>query len=236
VAGHGYIQTPDDDPAFLYQDTLVGLDAARNINIGQPSAHARWLNALDLKPGETVLQIGAGTGYYTAIMAQLVGILGHVYAYEIDPELARRAQENLRDLPQATVHAQSGIAAELPKANAVYVCAGITQPSWAWLEALTPGGRLAFPLRPEGGFGGMLLITRPDHGLVWPATFISRAGFIACEGMQDAAAGRRLAEAFSGELGHQWHQVRSFRIDEAPDDTCWYAGEGWWLSTAHLEG
>jgi protein-L-isoaspartate(D-aspartate) O-methyltransferase len=47
----GYIKTPDDDPAFIYQDTLVALDASRGINIGQPSSHARWLNALGLGEG-----------------------------------------------------------------------------------------------------------------------------------------------------------------------------------------
>ena len=64
IPGIGYIKTPDDDPAFIYQDTLVALDAARGINIGEPSAHARWLDALELGEGESVLQVGAGAGYY----------------------------------------------------------------------------------------------------------------------------------------------------------------------------
>jgi GNAT superfamily N-acetyltransferase len=46
IPGVGYLRTPDDDIAFIYQDTLVALDADRGINIGQPSAHARWLDAL----------------------------------------------------------------------------------------------------------------------------------------------------------------------------------------------
>jgi len=45
-----------DDPAFIYQDTLVAVDRERGINIGQPSAHALWLDALALREGETVLQ------------------------------------------------------------------------------------------------------------------------------------------------------------------------------------
>ena len=55
LPGLGYIETPDDDLAFIYQDTLVALNAARGINIGQPSAHARWLGALGLREGETVI-------------------------------------------------------------------------------------------------------------------------------------------------------------------------------------
>ena len=227
-AGRGYETTPDDDPAYLYQDTLVALDRARGINIGQPSAHAFWLDALALKEGESVLQVGAGTGYYTAIIAHLVGAGGRVHAYEIDPGLAARARENLKGLPLVDVQARSGIADNLPKVDAVYVCAGITQPSWAWLDALRPHGRLLFPLQPEGGSGGMLLIERPDHGPRWPARFVSGATFIACVGQQDADAGGRLGKAYSGD----WRSVRSFRTDDAKDDTCWFAGDGWWLSTA----
>lgn len=225
---HGYVVTPDADPAFLYQDTLVALDAARNINIGEPSSHAFWLDAITIKEGETVLQVGAGTGYYTAILAHLVGPQGRVHAYEIDPGLAARARENLKDWVQVDLHARSGIADDLPKADAIYVCAGITQPSWAWLDALRPGGRLLFPLQPEGGLGGMLLLERPAHGPAWPAKFVSRAAFIGCSGWQDPDAGRRLTAAFSS----YWENVRWFRTDDAKDDTCWFAGDGWWLSTA----
>jgi protein-L-isoaspartate(D-aspartate) O-methyltransferase len=228
VPGSGYVETPDDDLAFLYQDTLIALDPKRGINIGQPSAHARWLGALRLREGETVLQVGAGTGYYTAILAHLVGDSGRVHAYEIEPDLAARAIANLRNAPHAEVQARSGIGDGLPKVDAVYVCAGITQPAWAWLDALRPEGRLVFPLQAERGFGGMLMITRAKHGAIWPARFISRAAFIPCSGPQDAETGRRLTDAFSGG---GFETVRSFRLDEPIDATCWFAGDGWWLST-----
>jgi protein-L-isoaspartate(D-aspartate) O-methyltransferase len=231
VGGHAYVVTPNDDPAFLYQDTLVALDPARHINIGQPSAHAFWLNCVSLAPGETVLQIGVGTGYYTAIIARLGGADGLVHAYEIDEGLAARARENLRDLAQVDVQSRSGIAEDLPKVDVIYVCAGITQPSWSWLEALHPGGRLLFPLQSTDGVGGMLRLRRPRHGVSWPAKFVSRASFIGCVGLQDEDAGRRLKQAFASH----WDQVRSFRIDDARDDTCWFAGDGWWLSTAQAD-
>jgi protein-L-isoaspartate(D-aspartate) O-methyltransferase len=229
VPGHGYLRTPDDDPAFIYQDTLVAIDAARGINIGEPGLHAVCLDALALREGETVLHVGAGVGYYTALLAHLVGPKGRVHGYEIEPDLAARARQNLAHLPQVDLHARSGIADDLPKADAVYVNAGITQPSWSWLDALRPGGRLMFPLQAVGGYGGMLLVTRPRRGLAWPAAFVSRAAFIACTGPQDDEAGRRLTKAFSGA---GWEAVRSFRIDKPKNDTCWFAGDGWWLSTA----
>ena len=227
--GSSYVQTPDDDPAFLYQDVLVALDPSRGINIGQPSLHAHCLDALAPQPGQTVLQVGAGNGYYTAILAHLVGSGGQVLAFEIDPKLASRAAQNLLPWPWASVQARSGTVGNLPPADAIYVNAGVTQLSWAWLDALRPGGRLLFPLQAVGSLGGMLLIEKPrSGGLAWPARFVTRAAFIACETRQDDATGRGLSAAFASG---GWETVRAVRLDDKPDDTCWFDGGDWWLST-----
>jgi len=232
IPGVGYLQTPNDDIAFIYQDTLVALDPARGINIGQPSAHAGWLDALAPAEGESVLQVGAGTGYYTALLAHLVGSAGKVHAYEIEQDLAARAHVNLKHLSQVELHPRTGIADDLPKVDAAYVNAAITQPSWTWLDALRPHGRLIFPMHAVGCIGGMLLIERPAHGAMWPARFLSRAAFISCVGPQDPDAGRRLNAAFASGGADA---VRSFRTDDPIDDTCWFRGDGWWLSTAEPE-
>lgn len=228
LGSHPYVVTPDDDPAFLYQNALLALDPARGINIGMPGAHAHWLSGCGVREGENVLQIGAGTGYYTAILAELVGPGGRVYAYEIDERLAALARENLKDIAVVELRERSGIEADLPSVDVIYVCAGAAQPAMEWLDALRPGGRLVFPLAPAGVLGGMLMITRPDQGAIWPAKFLSRAQFIGCAGLQDADAGRRLAEAFA----KGWESVQSLQRGDTPDETCWFAGEGWWLSTA----
>ena len=62
----GYIDTPTDDPAFLYQDVTVALKPESQINNGQPTLHAVSLAALNPQEGEAAVHIGAGTGYYTA--------------------------------------------------------------------------------------------------------------------------------------------------------------------------
>ena len=232
-----YLATPDDDPAFLYQDVLVALDPDKGINIGEPSLHARCLDALAPRAGETVLHVGAGSGYYTALLAHLVGARGRVHAFEVEPALAARARANLaalgRTLPAlapVVVEARSGIAPDLPRADAIYVSAGLTRPEPAWLDALAPGGRLMLPLQPARfAPGGMLRVERPaDPAGPWPARIVSRARFIGCRASADARAGAGLAEAFAGDGGAG---VRSLRRGGEPDATAWVAGEGWWLST-----
>ncbi len=228
LLGRNVDDYPTADARKLYSDALVVLDATRGLNIGQPSAHARWLTALDPMPGETVVQIGAGSGYYTAILAELVGRDGRVIAYEIEPRLAERATNNLKPWPQASVRARTGLGGELPEADAVYVCAAATRPDPSWLKALRPGGRLIFPLQAEGSFGGMLKIRRPMHGDIWPARFVSTASFIPCEGQPDLGDAEALRLAFQGGDAAS---VRAYRTDAPIEEFCWCAGDGWWLST-----
>src|SRR5262245_31251252 len=92
----------------IYQDVVVVIDAARQINNGQPSVHARWLQAVSPQPGESVLHIGCGLGYYTSIMAELVGPSGRVVAYEIESDLATRARVCLHAWPHVRVEAEDG--------------------------------------------------------------------------------------------------------------------------------
>ncbi len=97
----GYTSTPDANPAHLYRDIVVAIDASRQLNNGQPSFLAFCLDSLDLKAGERVVHIGCGVGYYTAIIAEVIGSKGHVLGIEIDPKLAMCARDNLSDITQA---------------------------------------------------------------------------------------------------------------------------------------
>ena len=231
--GGGYITTPTDNPAFLYQDVVVALSEAQKINNGQPVLHAVCLATLSPQDGDTVIHIGAGTGYYTAILSRLTAPGGEVFAYEIEPALAEQAKTNLADMPHVTVHAQSGSEGPLPECDLIYVNAGATEPLAIWLDALHPSGTLLFPLTPDGpggtpGAGGMLMITRkPDNK--YDARFIMPVMFIPCVGARNEETAKNLAEAFKrGDMKN----VRSLRRNSSPDETCWCAGNGWWLSTA----
>lgn len=223
--------TPSDDPALAYQDVGMGLAPERGIPTGLPSLHARCLAACAPRAGNHVVHIGAGSGYYTAILAELVGETGRVKAFEIDANLAARVRENLRRWPWAHVELASGAHAALGEADLIYVNAGVQQPPRAWLDALRPGGRLVFPLTPGEGEGGMLLVRDIGSARVFSAEFLCRARFIRCVGTEDEEMGRRLAEAFApGNHG----SVRSLRLldAETPDASAWVSGRGWWLSTS----
>ena len=224
----GYRLSDSEDPREVYVDALIALDAARRINNGMPSAHAFWIHGLELQPGDRVDHIGAGTGYYSAILAQCVGPEGHVEAFEIDFELARRARAALRGYANVAVHAESGLDRALPEAQAIYVNAGAAAPNAAWLDALAPGGRLVFPLTDAEGFGGMIKITRGE-GDSWPARVISGAAFIDLIGGHDVNAAEAVGAAFrrGGADGVRW-----LKRDRARGEQDWLRGDGWRFTRA----
>ncbi|HTR56301.1 MAG TPA: hypothetical protein VMJ10_36760 [Kofleriaceae bacterium] len=218
--------TGSDDPALVYQDVGIGL--APGVPTGLPSLHAALLGAADVEPGEIVMHVGAGSGYYSAILAELVGSGGRVYAYEINEALAARARSNVAGYPWLTVETRSGVCPPPEVVDLVYVNAGVQQVPVAWLEALSHHGRLLFPLVPGDGEGAVFRVTREPQG--YSAAFVSRARFVPCIGTQDDEAQRRLAAAFRST---ECEAVRSLRLrPDPPDGTAWFVGDGWWLSTA----
>jgi protein-L-isoaspartate(D-aspartate) O-methyltransferase len=223
----GYIESPSDDPAILYQDVVVSLGAEGSLNNGQPTLHAFCLATLAPKQGEHVVHVGAGSGYYTTILAKLAGETGAVDAYEIEPSLAQRAAKNLAAFPNVTVHPRSGAEGPLPACDVLYVNAGATEPLAAWLDALRPMGRLLFPLTPDAGVGAMLLITKQEDG-TYAARFLLQVQFVPCIGARIEATGQKLTEGFRN---NNWTKVKSLHRNDEPDDSCWCSGPGWWLST-----
>jgi len=231
--GSGYVETNSDDPAVLYQDVVVSLGFDRHLNNGQPTLHAICLAALAPQKGERVVHVGAGTGYYTTLLAKLVGKTGTVDAYEISPDLAQRASSNLAEFPQVTMHSRSGSEGPLPECDVLYVNAGASAPLALWLDALRPMGRLLFPLAPAEGVGAMLLIKKQENG-AYAAEFLVQARFVPCIGAQDEATAQRLIEAFRNS---NWSKVKSLHRghaaahEKASGGSCWFQGQDWWLST-----
>ncbi len=223
--------TQDDNPVHLYQNVLVSIDPARQLNNGLPSMLAKWFDSLELRKGEQVVHIGCGTGYYSAILAHLVGTAGRVIAIELDADLARRACRNLDELPQVTVVCANGSAHDPGPADAVFVNAGATHPCPIWISSLKLGGRAMFPLIQPGsatlGGGVMMSVIREPSG--YRSNFVSTVGIYQCEGAVDADAQLLLTQALRGG-GHE--RVRSFHSEpHHPSESCWLHGNGYCFST-----
>jgi protein-L-isoaspartate(D-aspartate) O-methyltransferase len=218
--------TEDDDPKHLYHNILVAIAPARGLNNGQPSFLAYLIDALELKAGEHVAHIGCGTGYYSAILAEIVGKRGRVTAVEIDRKLAARAKRNLSPWRQVSVVAADGSRCRLDAVDALLVNAGATHPAAIWLNALTPGGRMVLPLTAENRFGSVLKVTRLASG--YSAGFISEVGIFPCAGVRSRRANHQLKAAFqSGKRS----TVRSLRRDlHKRNRMCWLHGTDFCLS------
>ena len=135
---------------------------------------------------------------------------------------------NLEHLAQVELRAESATEAEIPPCDVIYVNAGATHPPSAWLDALSIGGRLVFPLTPNDCLGVMLKVVR-QSATVYAATAFTRVAFIPCIGARDDVASASLTAALKRQ---SLEEVRSLRRGTTPDETAWCIGSGWWLSTA----
>lgn len=234
-----YVPTPTADPVYLYTNDIVGIVPERHINNGQPSLHAFLLSQAETRPGEHVVHVGAGAGYYSAIMANLVAASGKVTAIEFEPELAVRAKANLAPYPNVSVVQGDGSSVAFDAADVIYVNAGATRPADIWLDRLNDGGRLIMPLTTDLGFtssnwsnmhlrGAVFLVTR--RGDEFHARWISPVAIFPCEGMRDEESEKALAAAF--EKGEHKRVTRLYRTDEVPAERCWVRGSGWCLAYA----
>jgi protein-L-isoaspartate(D-aspartate) O-methyltransferase len=228
----GYWTTSDADPRQLYHNVLVALDEARGLNIGEPWLWARQFDRIGVKEGDRVLQIGAGSGYYTAILAELTGPKGRIDAIEIDAPLAELAQRNLAAWP--TAHVRQGDASVPVEGqwDVVVAFAGATAPHGWWLDALADGGRLLLPLTADGRRGGfMLRLSR--HGNTLAARSAGWVGFYPCAGARSKEDEAALGQALADPAGQQ--AVRSLRRDRHDkEDSCWLHRDDWCLSKREL--
>jgi protein-L-isoaspartate(D-aspartate) O-methyltransferase len=234
----GRVPTPSDDPVYLYVDGVVQIIAERHLNNGQPSGHAKWIDSAAIREGDHVVHVGTGTGYYTAILAHLVGPSGRVTGIEIDAGLAARAKASLAAL--AHVHVVQGDGATVPfdAADVIYVNAGTTGPAEAWLDGLAEGGRLMLPLTSDKGFmsndppvaierrGAFFRIERRADEYL--AQWITPVAIIPCESCRDPESEAALAAAF--EKGGWERVTRLYRHNEVPADRVWLNAPGWCLA------
>ncbi|OMI34022.1 methyltransferase domain-containing protein [Streptomyces sparsogenes] len=143
---HRYSQ---GDPAWLaatYQDisllTQFDQDGTATSSSTQPSLMAQMLEALDVRDGDTVLEIGAGTGYNAALLSHRLGA-DRVVTVDVDPDLVAAAQTRLRQAGyEPTLIVGDGMAGHPERApyDRLLATCGVPRIPTPWLEQLRPGG------------------------------------------------------------------------------------------------
>jgi protein-L-isoaspartate(D-aspartate) O-methyltransferase len=249
-------KTPSDDPRFIYHNIAVAIDQTRMLFNGAPSLVGACIDALALESGHRVMHVGGGTGYYSSLIAHVVGAAGAVTVVEVDEGLARQAAANLADRPWVTVRHGDGRGITDGPFNAIIVNAGVTHPEPEWLSSLAPGGRLVLPLTaafgaPSAGAGAapsvgaavafgstmptiskglMVLVTRVGDTDHYSARVVTFVAIYSAVGLRDEAANAELGRAMSRM---PIPPLRRFRTDaHEADATCWcHTARGCW-STA----
>jgi protein-L-isoaspartate(D-aspartate) O-methyltransferase len=239
-----YVTTPDADPVYLYTDDLVGILPERKLNNGQPSLHAHLMHQASPGTGEHVVHIGTGTGYYTAILAHIVGPSGRLTGIEYEPELAARAKANFATCPNVDIVEGDGALVSFDRADVIYVNAGCTRPAETWLDRLADGGRLILPMTSDQDFGAknqgfaaksLAQVERAGavfrierRGGDYLAYWISGVAIFPCAGNRDEVSEHALAGAFA--KGGWRNVTRLYRNQEIPEERCWVSGAGWCLA------
>ncbi|MFJ3900675.1 methyltransferase, FxLD system [Streptomyces sp. NPDC090025] len=193
---------PGLDPSRAYTDEAVTIkdnpDGPQPLSLASvPSIVAMMLGQLDAQPGDRILEVGAGTGYNAALLAEIVGPDGAVTTVDIDTDVALHARTMLdrAGYDRVTVMQRDGLLGA--PGNAPYDRLIATVGLWdiprAWWGQLADGGRLVLPLRWRGQTRSVSLIRRGD-------TLVSEGmelcGFVPIIG-QD---GERTVELFDGRI------------------------------------
>jgi protein-L-isoaspartate(D-aspartate) O-methyltransferase len=149
------------DQAFSDRPLPIG----EGQTISQPFIVALMTDLIEPQPHFRVLEVGTGSGYQAAVLAECVA---EVYTIEIVESLARRARQVLDDLGYRTVHTRIGDGyAGWPEAapfHGIVVTAAPDHVPPALVEQLAPGGRLVVPVGPQFGGQDLLLVHKGTDG------------------------------------------------------------------------
>ena len=164
--------------------TQVQTDGNATSSSSQPSIMAVMLDALNVTSGQNVLEIGTGTGFNSGLLAYIIKDPCLVTTIERDPELALKAQKVLDEVvgPGVLVHVGDGKdgfpGASFDRIIATASCSVVPE---AWLENLSPNGRLIGILQPHPRMRGALLQIEYVDG-AYQGCLLQRAGFMELRG------------------------------------------------------
>jgi len=163
VPRHEFV--PADQKPHAYDNRPLPIGYGQTIS--QPYIVAAMTELLNLKPGHVVLEIGTGSGYQAAVLAELAQA---VYTIEIVAPLAQQATERLRRLGYATVHARTGDGyfgwPEAGPFDAIMVTAAAGHVPPPLLRQLKPGGRMVIPIGAPFMTQQLMLVEKDSDGTV----------------------------------------------------------------------
>ena len=143
---------PDEYAESAYEDHPLPI--GYNQTISQPTTVAFMLELLAVRRGDTVLDVGSGSLWQSALLAYIVGPKGHVFAIEIIPELKELGEKNIGKygfiqsgvVTCLCMNAQNGIPEKAPFDRIIAAASGVAVPR-AWKEQLKIGGRIVIPIK-----------------------------------------------------------------------------------------
>ena len=185
-------ENPDSNAlSTIYSDRslVTEVDGYRpTTSTSQPRLMSRMLELLDLQQGMRVLEIGTGTGYNAALLAEIVGDARCVTSMEIRPEIAASAQQVLRSEGYGDIRILEGDGALGDLAGAPYdriiVTASGSDISPRWIEQLVPDGRLLIPMQ-HGHLDPLLDVRRGTALGEMTARIVGEASFMPLVGLLD---------------------------------------------------
>jgi protein-L-isoaspartate(D-aspartate) O-methyltransferase len=228
---HGGYRTTEN-VRDLYHDVFVALKSEKFLNNGLPSILAGCLDKLELAAGDRVFHVGSGSGYYTALMAEVVGPEGRVVAVEVDPEMAALAAENLKDYAHVTVINGDGGTMAPPASDAVMINAGVTRPHAGWLTCMTEGATMILPLcvGEANNAGRVLAIQIVRQGEGFAADVHSIFSLYSSPSLRDVQMQAKLHEALQSR---NMTRLKSVRIEpHEQSESCIVHTDGFCLSAA----
>ena len=233
VPRHEFVLEGERD--YAYGDYPLPIGHGQTIS--QPYIVALMTELLELKDGDKVLEVGTGSGYQAAILAELPGV--DVYTIEIIPELAEGAQQRLEELGYRAVHCRQGDGyhgwPEQAPFDAILVAAAPLRPPQPLLDQLADGGRLVVPVGKAGSFQTLWKFVKQPGGEI-EAAFQARpalesivgynlyqgmvrafdshgAGPFLCDPALTIVGPNHLAVSFLPDTGDQYYLVTAWNGD-----------------------
>jgi len=161
VPRHEFVLPQDADYAYVDSPLSIG----EGQTISQPYIVAYMSESLELKSSDKVLEIGTGSGYQAAVLAEIVS---EVYSIEIIPSLAKKATDILNRLGYKNVHTKCGDGylgwPDESPFDAIMITAAPNKVPQPLIEQLKVGGRMVLPVGDL--YQELVLITKTDSGIV----------------------------------------------------------------------